>query len=161
MHEVKKSWDCVWKYGSTSSHMIYLKEEKFWQLVFQGQNLVWNYSKTCALFSINTNDNLEQFKSMAPCNTTVTALLMHCSYCSLALSHQNYLIFGFCSQLYSIPLLTGHNLVLNGSKIHALFRDSKLFTSLWVPRTHGPWSSWVPEHWEWVPSLIFFIHWKF
>ena len=27
-------------------------------------------------------------------------------------------------------------------------RDSKLFTSLWVLGTHGPWSLWVPEHWE-------------
>ena len=34
-------------------------------------------------------------------------------------------------------------------------RDSKSFTSLWVPGTHRPWSTWVPEHWEWVPSLMF------
>ena len=33
-------------------------------------------------------------------------------------------------------------------------RDSKSFTSLRVLGTHGPWSLWVPEHWEWVPSLI-------
>ena len=40
-------------------------------------------------------------------------------------------------------------------------RDSKLFTSLWVPGTHGPWSLWVPEHWVWVPSLMFLFNGNF
>ena len=31
-------------------------------------------------------------------------------------------------------------------------RNSKSSTSLWVPGTHRPW---VPEYWEWVPSLMF------
>ena len=31
-----------------------------------------------------------------------------------------------------------------------ILRDSKLFTSLWAL-----WSLWVPEHWDWVPSLMF------
>ena len=34
-------------------------------------------------------------------------------------------------------------------------RNSKFFTSLWVPGTHRSWFLWVPEHWEWVPSLMF------
>ena len=38
-------------------------------------------------------------------------------------------------------------------------RDSKVFTSLWVLGTHGPRSIWLPNHWEWVPSLMFFS-WK-
>ena len=35
------------------------------------------------------------------------------------------------------------------------YRDSKLFTSLWVPGTHRPWSLRVLEHWEWFPPLMF------
>ena len=34
-----------------------------------------------------------------------------------------------------------------------LTRNSNLFTSLWVHATHGPWSLWVPEHWEYVHHL--------
>ena len=36
-------------------------------------------------------------------------------------------------------------------------RDSKLFTSLWVPPTHGPWSLWVPLHRKGVTWLMFLI----
>ena len=39
----------------------------------------------------------------------------------------------------------------------AFTRDLKLLTALRIPGTHGPWSLWVPEHWEWVPSLMFLI----
>ena len=35
------------------------------------------------------------------------------------------------------------------------FKIKKLSTSLWVAGTHWPWSLWAPEHWEWVPSLMF------
>ena len=38
-----------------------------------------------------------------------------------------------------------------------VIRDSKSSMSPWVPGTHGPWSLWVPEYWEWVPWLMIFI----
>ena len=51
----------------------------------------------------------------------------------------------------SIFFLISHR---GAHKIGAICRDSKLFISLWVLGTHSPWSIWVPEHWEWVPSLM-------
>ena len=53
----------------------------------------------------------------------------------------------------SYPFCLFHDV---GPPIPEISRDSKLFTFLWVPRTHRPWSLWVWEHWEWVdpPSLM-------
>ena len=63
----------------------------------------------------------------------------------------------FCQQDLSSNTFTGCRKILWGM-IHykeVIFKDSKLFTSLWVPGTNRPWSLWVPEHWEWVWSLTF------
>ena len=43
---------------------------------------------------------------------------------------------------------------------YSLQQRFKIIYFLWVPGTHRPWSLWVPEHWEWVPSLMFLFIWN-
>ena len=52
---------------------------------------------------------------------------------------------------------------LSFEQICIIVRDSKLFTSLWVPGSHGPWS--LSYHYHRAlgmgPIIDVFIHWKF
>ena len=138
-----------------------------WECAMHYTHFIWSYDALvchCVPFVGTTGYRIGAFPKLEPFLQSWLDIVLHWHQTSLCVCILGILHVGNHQWSQSKRFIWKKIMCLKVKLLffffHHLNRDSKLFTSLWVPRTHRPWSLWVAEHWECSLNFLFVGNFK-